>query len=348
MPNITVNIRCLNKRTTGVQRYTSEVIKYFPKEVQQIAPSNVFSNNIALENIWEQLALPLTLKGNLLWSPANIGPILYKNQILTIHDVRPFESNNNNHFSFNNVFAKWYRYALPKLAANVKHIITVSNFSANRIIHNLGVKSNKISVIPCGIDHQKFYKRSEIEIEDFIKKNKLPGKNYILSVSSLLPHKNFRSLLEAWKLISESLPEDIYLVLAGDLPKHGACKIDHMPPRVHYVGHIEDIDLPILYSGAMFFILVSLYEGFGLPILESMACGTPVLASNTTSIPEVMNESGIIINPLSVNDIASNIESLTLDAQLRKQLSIKGLKNAANYDWKITSNKIWQLLSSYT
>lgn len=347
LSNITVNTRCLRRSLTGLQRYTLEVLHHFPKEVtQKLLPVDV-SKNIITSNLWEQFILPLGLKGDLLWSPANVGPILYKNQVLTIHDVMPIEPNYDNHVNFSYFFSHWYRYMLPRLAANVRHIITLSNFSADRIMHLLGVNANKISIIPNGIDHQKFYPRSESEIQEFINKKGLPGSKYILSLSSILPHKNFQSILDAWKLLSGSLPKDVYLFIAGGIPKYGGYSMSNMPPRVHYLGYVEDEYLPILYSGAMFFVFLSLYEGFGLPPLEAMACGTPVLASDIASMSEVVGGAGIKVNPLSISDIAENIKLMVSDAELRKELSDKGIENAMLYDWNKTSSQVWQILNNF-
>lgn len=347
MSNLVVNTRCFQRRMTGIQRYTAEVLRYFPKEIRRMSPPAMLSKNVITNNLWEQFLLPLELRGNLLWSPANIGPALYKNQVVTMHDAMPLEPCDYKFLSFSYFFSHWYRKILPKLAANVRHIITDSKFSADRIMHHLGVPTSKISIIPCGIDHQKFYPRPEKEIQELINKKSMPGRKYILSLSSILPYKNFRSVLAAWEIVVNSLPEDVYLVLAGGIPKHGAYSFENMPPRVHYLGYIEDQYLPALYSGAMFFVFLSLYEGFGLPPLEAMACGTPVLASNVASIPEVVSGAGIEVNPLSTTDIAKNIKSLLSDGELRKELVAKGIKNAERYKWQQTSEQVWQVLSNY-
>jgi len=347
MSNIVVNTRCLRRKMTGIQRYTQEVLRHFPKEFISISPPERLSKSIVMSNIWEQFFLPLRLKGDLLWSPANVGPILYKNQVVTIHDMMPVELSDDNHLNFGYFFSHWYRYMLPKLTANVRHIITISEFSASRIMHLLGVSANKISIVPCGIDHKIFYPRSESEIQEFIDKKKLPGRKYILSLSSILPHKNFQSVLDAWEILSGLLPEDVYLIIAGGIPKHGGYSMNNMPQRVHYLGYVEDKYLPILYSGAMFFVFLSLYEGFGLPPLEAMACGTPVLASDNTSVSEVVSDTGIKVNPLSINDIAENMKLLVSDTELRKELSVKGIENAMLYDWNKTANQVWQILNNF-
>lgn len=347
MSNIVVNTRCFQRKMTGIQRYTAEVLRYFPEKVPGICPPTILSKSVITNNLWEQFLLPLQLHGNLLWSPANIGPALCKNQVVTIHDTMPLEPNDHKFPSFGYFFSQWYRKALPKLVANVRHIITISKFSADRIMYHLGMPANKIAIIPCGIDHQKFYPRPEKEIQELINKKIIPGRKYVLALSSMLPYKNFKSILDAWKIVVNSLPEDVDLVLVGGMPKHEAYSLGNIPSRVHYLGYIEDKYLPALYSGAMFFVFVSLYEGFGLPPLEAMACGVPVLVSNTASIPEVVEGAGIEVNPLAIADIANNMKRLALTKELRKELVVKGIKNAERYSWQQTSLQVWQVLNNY-
>jgi len=347
MSNIVVNTRCFQRRMTGIQRYTAEILRYFPEEVLHMSPPVILSKSVITNNFWEQFLLPLELHGKLLWSPANMGPVLYKKQVITIHDTMPLEPNDWKPPSFDYFFSRWYRNMLPRLVTNVRHIITISKFSADRIMYHLGVSANKISIIPCGIDHQKFYPRSEKEIQELLNQKIIPGRKYVLALSSILPHKNFQSVLDAWKMVVDALPRDVDLFLAGGIPKHEAYSFKNLSSRVHYLGYIEDRYLPALYSGAMFFVFVSLYEGFGLPPLEAMACGTPVLASNAASIPEVVSGAGVEVNPLSIADIANNMKQLALTEELRKELVIKGLKNAERYNWQQTSQRVWQVLNNY-
>jgi len=165
----------------------------------------------------------------------------------------------------------------------------------------------------------------------------ISSRQYLLSVGSLEPRKNLRTLLKAWRRIAPELPGDIDLVVVG---AKGAsqvfsdAKLGDIPPRVCLTGYVAQEQLPALYSGAMALIYPSLYEGFGLPPLEAMACGTPVVTSGTTSLPEVVGDSAVLVDPLSPDSIAEGIQRIVLDGVLRDQLRENGLLRARGITWE--------------
>jgi glycosyltransferase involved in cell wall biosynthesis len=169
-------------------------------------------------------------------------------------------------------------------------------------------------------------------------------------VGSLEPRKNLHGLMAAWRRVSRELPEDVSLVVAG---AKGASlvfsnpKVGLIPPRVHFTGYVQQDQLPALYSGALGMVYVSRYEGFGLPALEAMACGTAVLASNTTSLPEVCAGCAVLVDPLDCDSIAEGIRSIVIDTTLRERLCAAGLEHARNWSWDRCANDTFGILSEF-
>jgi glycosyltransferase involved in cell wall biosynthesis len=278
----------------------------------------------------------------MLWSPTASGPLAVKNQIVTIHDIAYIEHPE----WFNHWYAKWYQFVIPRLALRVKKIITVSEFSKTRLIEMTKISPDKIVVIPNGID-ERFKPCSTSEVDNTRKALGIPSLYYILSLCSLEPRKNIYRLLRAWQDVHKNLPEDIWLVLAGAKGHMLVFKnlsFNKLPPRVHFTGYVSDKFLPSLYSGAIAFVYVSLYEGFGLPPLEAMACGTPVLTSNVTSLPEVVNDAALMVNPYDTEAIGCGIVRLVENVDLRKELIGKALKRAKNFTWDITAELTQKVL----
>lgn len=361
--NIVVNGRFATQRLTGVQRYAFEIIRRLSLSLcvispQPIAPeyeslANVtivdpigrFAHKSGLGHLWEQLALPRWMgKEDLLWSPCGAGPLAVENQVVTIHDIANLEHPE----WFNLWFTQWYSFLIPRLVHKVKKVIVVSEYTKNRLTEMTGISPEKLEVIYNGID-DRFSPKSKEEISIAQKLLGLPSAKYILSLSSLEPRKNLHRLLEAWNIICHKLPKDIWLVLAGGKGKSAVFKdisFDSLPPRVYFTGYVPDEHLPALYSGAIAFTYVSLYEGFGLPPLEAMACGVPVITSNTTSIPEVVGDAAILVNPCDVEEIADSIYKLINDASLRERLRLLGLNRAKQFSWDKTAKQTWGLLNN--
>ncbi len=338
--NIIVNTRCLFAQLTGVQRYTKEILV---RGNGYIETSPLFEMPQGGKgHLWEQFFLPFTLKDNLLWNPANTGPLLIKNQIVTIHDVAVLE--HPEWFAPN--FSKWYRFLLPKLAQRVKKIITVSEFSRKRIVDTCNVNENKIISIYNAVD-ERFSKKNKEEVNALKTSLGIKAEHYILALSSLEPRKNLKRLLNAWDLVQSELPDDLWLVISGAKGKNRVFQdvsFATLPPRVHLTGYVPDEYLPALYSGAQAFVYPSLYEGFGLPPLEAMACGTPVIVSNTTSLPEVVGNAGILVDPLDVNQIADAIQRVVTNDKLQLDMREKGLARAKLFSWDKTAKQTWQVL----
>jgi len=221
-------------------------------------------------------------------------------------------------------------------------LITGSKYSKQEILDRLDFKEDKIRVIYHGLDHDIFKIYDNINL-DF----DLPDK-FILSVGSIEPRKNLFGLLKAYNLLEADIKSKYKLVLVGfkgwqnqELMEI----INNNKENIHYLGFIDDIELAKVYNLASCFVFSSFYEGFGLPPLEAMACGTPVIASNTTSIPEVCGDAALYCDPSDVQNIKQKIGLVLNDINLQKEMIINGLKRAKKFSWEKSANEHIKLFS---
>lgn len=352
---LTVNARFTTQTLTGVQRYAAEILHRLPKVTlaSPSKPADAYSLLIEQHNLvvrtvqwgrykldghpWEQVVLPrLVPTKGWLWSPGGSGPLVTNRQVVTIHDVAHLE--HPEWYSWK--FSTFYRWLLPRLLKRVSLVLTVSEFSKVRIVDIFGLSSEKVIVTPLGVD-TRFSRSSGERVKNVISHYGIDSP-YLISIASISERKNLRRLIEAWHQVGIS---GIRLVIVGakGLPFAGK---SYLPsdPSIMYLGYVPDEDLPVLYSGAVGAIYVSLYEGFGLPVLEAMACGTPVLASNVTSLPEVVGDAGLLVDPYDVEAIAHGICRLIGDSALREELKRKGLERAKQFTWERTADLTWQVL----
>lgn len=283
-------------------------------------------------NLWEQIILPAQIKQNeILWSPANAGPWLVQNQVLTIHDASVFDHPE----WFKSSFAAWTRLSWKILAQRVKAIITVSRFSSERLKIHLRIPQEKIHVIHNGVG-VPFEPQSQTRVEEVKKKYRL-DKPYFLFVGTNEPRKNLSTLLEAWKSLKSSTH---ILFIAGG---QGNVFAD---TNLHISTYVPDEDLPALYSGAAACVTTSHYEGFGLPALEAMACGAPVIAPNTTSFPEILGNTALLIDPLNAVEISIAMQKIMDDRQLANKLTERGSQHVKDFTWAQTAEKTQSLLEN--
>lgn len=229
------------------------------------------------------------------------------------------------------------------------HVITVSEYSKKDIMEHYHVPDDKISVIYNAIDHEHFYPRPQKEIAGVRKKYNLPEK-YILFTGNIEPRKNLTGVLDAYSRLDDAIKEKCGLVLVGGkgwnddeiLEKIKALK--EGGAQVITPGFVPDEDLPLIYSGASLFVFPSFYEGFGIPPLEALACGVPVITSNASSLPEVVDEAAIAIDPNNTGELAAQMAKVLTDASLAKKLSAAGLKQAQKFSWDKSARELIALL----
>lgn len=336
---VVLNARVMRVPMSGVQRYVQGITAHLPAALAEIAPAARLPGPAG--HAWEQCVLPTRLHGTLLWSPSNTGPLAVRHQVLTLHDALPFDHPE----WLAPAFRVWYRWLIPRLVRRVERIITVSHYSRDRLIAHLGIPREKIVVIPHGVD-ERFYPRPEPEIAAAAAALRLPSRQYLLSVCSLDPRKNLPRLLAAWEAALPAAPPDLWLVLAGRLSLPGITpRLDlRLPPRTFVTGHVADTALPPLLSGALAFAYLSLYEGFGLPLLEAMACGAPALTSGAAAIPEVVGGAALVADPADVGAITAALRRLVASTDLRAELRERGLARARFFPWSAAAALTWDLL----
>ncbi len=251
--------------------------------------------------------------------------------VLTVHDLSPLAVP-----QFYNLKARiWHWFInIPKLLARANNLVAVSEFTKTSMMEMLNIPEHKITVAPLGVDHDNYRPNLSVDkLRDVRNRYGLPG-DFILFVGTVEPRKNLSRLIEAL----EQVKEPISLVIAGRLGwKYSALlrQIDQSPKRrfIKLLGYVPEADKPYIMKLARVFAYPSMYEGFGLPVLEAMAVGTPVLTSNVSSLPEVAGDSALLINPYNVSDIAEGLTRLHLDDQLRQYYSAKGIERSKLFTW---------------
>jgi len=220
------------------------------------------------------------------------------------------------------------------------HIIAISECTKNDFVKHLGIDPKKISVIYPGFDKTLFNCERSLNDNDG---NTIP-KKYFLYVGSSERRKNSDAIIEAYAMVAGKLDEDLVFVgkATDGENRRTIAKVEKLgiSGRFHKFDFVKEEELPTLYARATAFVFPSLYEGFGLPALEAMACGCPVIASNTSSLPEVVGDAGILIDPLHTEGFAQAMEKVAGDAVLRNLLKEKGINRARMFDWEASAEQI--------
>ena len=333
-----VNGRFLTRPVTGVERYAREVLRRLGKDTRLVLPR--WERHGVFGHLWEQGVLPTRLpKQALLWSPANTGPLRTRRQVVTLHDLAPLDHPE----WFRPWFASWYRWLLPRLACRVRRVLTVSDFSRGRIITGLAVPREQVDVALPGVG-PPFRLMEMRAAEARAVRHGLTGP-YVLWVGTMEPRKNLERLLRAWAAVSPNLPE-VTLALVGSAGRAFPAADASGAARVRRLGRVSDDDLAALYSGAMGLIYVPLYEGFGLPPLEAMACGCPVLASKAGGVPEAVGEAALLVGAEDDAAIAAGLSRLIEDEGLRHKLRARGLERARVFSWERTAQAVRRSLGA--
>lgn len=276
-------------------------------------------------HLWEQLELPFYSRHGLLVGFCNTGPLFKINQIVTFCDASVYKVPE----AYSVLFRMWYRMLFTTIGRRSKRILTISNFSRDELAVCCGIPMGKFTITYPGIDHQGWSDPHEINTNNSAKSTSRP---FVLAVSSMSPHKNFRALVEAVTLLSET---DFDVIIAGGTNPAIFKSADiPLPKMIQHVGYVSDDELKSLYSQATCFIYPSLYEGFGLPPLEAMSNGCPVIVARSGSLPEVCGDAALYCDPLNPQDIADKINRMMGDIKLREDLRDKGIRQAKVYTWE--------------
>ena len=323
---VVVNGRFFARRVTGVERYGREILRFFGSNCRLESTQR---QGLA-GHAWEQFLLPTKLnQRSALWSPANTGPLMIREQALTIHDLSPLEHPE----WFRADFAAWYRLFLPMLAKRVKRVFTPSEYVKQKVVRRFG--SRHVTVTPNGVDRSVFHpgaKQTRSDLPDC----------YVLFVGTLEPRKNLNLLLHAWNEIKDEFKETWLLIVGVSGRVFKAPNLSGETERVRFLGYVDDETLAGLYANAALFVLPSQEEGFGLPALEAMACGAPVLISDGGALPGVVGEAGLTFCLSNPNGLTSLLRELLSNPRLRLALSEKGLERAGIFSWQRTADIVWK------
>ncbi len=275
-----------------------------------------------------------------------IQPTKKAKTVAFVHDLTTLL--HSRHHARSNVFAHKMRF---KNINKVDAILTNSDYTKGDIIKHLNINPDKIFVTYLGAD-KRFCPKLKKNIQSILYKYNL-NKPYILFVGTLEPRKNVQTLIKAFDELKKKhdLPHQLVLIgragwLYEDIFK--TIKQSRNKNDIKCLGYVEDKDLPILMNGAKVFVYPSFYEGFGLPILEAMQCGTPVITSNTSSMPEVGGDACLYIEPEDVTGLADQIYRVVYNNELIEDLSQKGIKRAKNFSWDKCARETLKIYESLT
>ena len=299
------------------------VSKYLPYayEFRRIAQQKAFnlSDNKLKANVYhEPNFLPLEFDGP---------------TVITVHDLSYIRHPEAHPYQRVRIMRK----LLPAAIEKSNCIIADSHFTKHEIASEFAVDVNKIHVTHLGTS-KEFYPRPPFEIQDILNKYKLIAGQYVLTVGTLEPRKNLIQVISAYQIMPAELALKFPLVIVGikgwkekTLLKELEILLEQK--KAFLLGYVPSADLPYIYCGARVFVFPSIYEGFGLPPLEAMACGTPIITSNTSSIPEVVGQAGLMVNISDVDMMKNHLVMVCEDDQLHAELSIAGLKQSKKFSW---------------
>jgi glycosyltransferase involved in cell wall biosynthesis len=242
----------------------------------------------------------------------------------------------------------YYSILVPRALRRADRVIAVSSNCKRELCEHLAVPAERIAVVPPAIEPGRFHPRSEEEIERVTQAHGVRGP-YILYTGTVEPRKNLVSLLNAYAALPQALRDAFTLVLAGGqgwLDGDIRRRLDELSTmRIITTGYVSDADLPALYSGARLFVYPSLYEGFGMPPLEAMACGVPVITSNNSSLPEVVGDAGVMVSATDIDELSSAIERVLTDEDLAAAMRTRGLLRAAHLTWAHSASLMGDVLA---
>ncbi len=362
MKRIYINGKFAAQPLTGVQRFASELLVAADLllatgawqarvEFILLVPAGCLAgplpklNHILIQklpakqlHVWEQITLPLYTRGHLLINLAGSAPLLKRRQVCTFHDAAVFDIPQ----AYSVTFGRWYRFLFRTQSHVCRRVLTVSEFSKQRLCHHLKLPEAGIGVVPNSADHVRRLSQDDSMIEQL---GLNPG-HYMLAVGSDNPSKNFAALISAFSNTRRQPDAKLVVVGGGNSAvfahADGTAPID---PRIIRTGRVTDEQLKSLYVHARAFIFPSFYEGFGIPPLEAMVCGCPVLAARAASIPEICGEAAAYFDPHDQDDMVRTLERALDDPQWLDGLRHAGAQRALLFTWEASARRFLAELS---
>lgn len=353
-----INGRFLSQKLTGVQRFARETLQAMdelaasgnlrdlPASAEVLVPRGTLAPALRYfrcrevgklhGHAWEQLELPIAARKGFLVGFAATGPLSKRNQLITVHDAAVHAVPG----AYTKAFRIWYKGAIHWLLRHTERTVTVSEFSKREICQYFGADPSRVFVTSEGKEHIQRLKGDD----SILLKHGLSSRNYFLAVGSMSAHKNFGIIPIALARVA-GLSPSVVIAGASNSNVFGA---NRSPSHVHVqqVGYVSDDELKTLLSHALAFIHPSKYEGFGLPPLEAMALGCPVIAANVAAVPEVAGDAALYFDPDDAEGLARQITRIATDPNLGSQLSAAGLARSESFTWARVAEDYWRLLGA--
>lgn len=293
---------------------------------------------------WEQIWLPKAIKAEgveLMHYTSNTAPLNSPVPfLLTLHDIIFMHSYTGG--SLYQAAGHFYRkYIVPRVIKKAKYVFTVSDFEKKQIAETIDIQSSKLKAIPnaCSSSFRKISDKHSLEV--IKKKHALPAE-FFLFLGNEAPKKNLENVLRAYAKYVDKASNPMQLVILESSTKQILAHLSRIRrmdllDKITLPGYVMHENLPKIYNLATVFLYPSLRESFGIPIIEAMACGTPVITSNTTAMPEVSGNAAYLIDPLNTDQLASAMIELTSNTTLKENITEKGLKRAEDFSWENTA-----------
>ena len=326
--------------TGGVERWARELCARLPiisAERYAVADPGEFLSH-RLGQLWEQTVLPFraSRSNSALLCPANLAPLAGANNIVVIHDAAPLRFPDD----FSGAYSRWQSFLLPRIASRALHVIVPSEFSRGEVIELCGADPDRVTVVLGGVPDDY---RQAVDPVAVLEDLGISGP-YVLTVASKVRRKN----LSALEPVAQALAaEGVSLIaVGGGRPQFGVSGSERGGGVVE-LGPLSDSLLPSLYSGALAFVLPSIYEGFGLPVCEAMACGTPVVCSNLASLPEAAGGAALLTDPSDPEELVSKVFEACFDSESRQRLIGAGRDRVAGLTWQATADGVDRVCSAF-
>lgn len=311
----------------GIGRFAKEVIQRLPRAERLFGGPPLLS---LVEPFW--LSLEVSRRRPAVYFTPGFNPPLWSKApvVFTVHDLIHLRFSEES----SSLKRMYYQFIVRPAAHGSARLLTVSEYSKQEILDWTGLPSEQVSVVYNGVS-DPFIMEGPIHVPEY---------PYLLCVSNTKPHKNLGRTLEGFARSGVSSEVRLLLRVSSSPRIEEHLHKLGIRDRVELIGQVTDEELAALYRGAVALLFPSLYEGFGLPVLEAMACGTPVLTSNVSALPEVVDNAGVLIDPYEVEAIAEGIRRLVEDSALREELRRRGLERAKQFSWERTAQETWRVL----